>query len=247
MPRFKLTVEYDGTGLAGWQRQNDFPSVQGCLETALGKINGVWKEVVSAGRTDAGVHALGQVVHVDMEKPILPYNVMHGINFHLLELSPNIIVKHAEQVSDDFHARFSAIKRKYFYRIINRSARLSLDKYRAWHIPERLDSDLMHEAAQLLVGHHDFSTFRSTQCQSNSPFKTLERLDVTRLLDEVHIHTESRSFLHHQVRNMVGSLRLVGNGKWKPADLQAALLAKDRKYGGETAQPQGLYLTEVVY
>lgn len=247
MPRFKLTVEYDGTGLAGWQRQKDFPSVQAYLETAVGKITGKFQEVIAAGRTDAGVHAIAQVAHVDIERDITTYSVMHGINYHLLPLTAQVIVVKAELAEPDFHARFSAKGRSYFYRIINRQARLAVDINRAWHIPETLDAAAMHEAAQVLVGHHDFTTFRSTLCQAKSPVKTLDRLDIVRVGDEINIYAGSRSFLHNQVRNMVGTLRLIGNSKWKAADLQGALAAKDRKYGGETAPPQGLYLCSVAY
>ena len=247
MPRFKLTIEYDGTGLAGWQRQIEHVSVQAYLEVAIEKLSGTPVDIIAAGRTDAGVHALAQVVHADIVKDITPYNVMHGINYHLIPLTKQVIVTKAELVSDEFHARFSATRRSYFYRIINRSARLALDENRAWHIPETLDAGAMHKAAQILVGHHDFTTFRSSACQSKSPVKTLEKLDVVRFENEIHIHTASRSFLHHQVRNMVGALRLIGNKKWLEADLQQAMAAKDRSSGGETAPAQGLYLVEVSY
>jgi tRNA pseudouridine38-40 synthase len=247
MPRFKLTIEYDGTGLAGWQRQDDRASVESLLTEAAQKLAGAPCEVVGAGRTDAGVHAVAQVAHVDIPREMNPYNVMHAFNYHLAPLTDKVIVFKAEVVPDDFHARFHATARMYYYRIINRSARIALDLNRAWHIHEALDSDAMQEAAQLLIGHHDFTTFRSSECQSKSPVKTLDRLDVTREGEEIRIYTRSRSFLHHQVRNMVGSLRLVGNGKWKQKDLNTALLAKDRKCGGETAPAQGLYLEKVLY
>ncbi len=247
MARFKLTVEYDGTGISGWQRQNDQMSVQEYLETALQKLSGEHTKIIAAGRTDSGVHAVAQVVHADIQKEITPYNVMHGINFYLSQLTPQIIIRKAELVDDSFHARFSATGRSYFYRIINRQARLALAANRAWHIPELLDAKLMHEAAQILIGDHDFTTFRSTQCQSLSPLKTLERLDVIREGEEIHVTTSARSFLHHQVRNMVGSLRLIGNKKWTISDLKSALEAKDRRRGGEMAPAQGLYLMEVQY
>jgi tRNA pseudouridine38-40 synthase len=247
MTRFKLTIEYDGTGLAGWQVQDDRESVQGLLQEAAGRLTGAPCDVVGAGRTDAGVHALAQVAHLDIERKMAPYNVMQGLNYHLAPLTDKVIVLKAEPARDDFHARFHATARSYCYRIINRPARIALDLHRAWHIHDTLDVRAMHEAAQRLVGHHDFSTFRSSECQSKSPEKTLDRLDVTREGEEIRIVAGSRSFLHHQVRNMVGSLRLVGNGKWTVADLVAALEAKDRKRGGETAPAQGLYLTQVLY
>jgi tRNA pseudouridine38-40 synthase len=247
MVRFKLTVEYDGTGIAGWQRQNDQVSVQEYLEEAVQKFCGTAAEVIAAGRTDAGVHALGQVAHVDIAKDVNARNVMHGINFHLAPLTPQVVVTAAQQVSDDFHARFSATSRAYFYRIVNRQARLALAMNRAWHIPEPLDVGAMQQAAKMLCGHHDFTTFRSTECQAKSPEKTLDQLDVVRVEEEIHIRTSARSFLHHQVRNMAGALRLVGNGKWSLDDLQSALMAKDRTRGGETSPAQGLYLLQVTY
>lgn len=247
MPRYKLTIEYDGTNLMGWQKQNDVPTVQGYLEQAVEKFAGLYREVTAAGRTDAGVHALAQVAHVDIGRDVTAYSVMHGINFHLLPLTQQIIITAAEEVNDEFHARFSAIKRTYFYRIINRSARLALHEQRAWHVPELLDADAMQEAAKILLGNHDFTTFRSTMCQSRSPIKTLDKLEVRRDGEEIHIHTEARSFLHNQVRNMVGTLRLIGNRKWNGSDLHSALAAKDRTKGGETAPPQGLYLVSVTY
>lgn len=247
MPRFKLTIEYDGTGLAGWQKQKDAVSVQSLLEAACEKLTGTYQEITGAGRTDAGVHALAQVAHVDIVRDLDSYNIMHGINFHLQPLTSQIVVLAAEPVNDDFHARFSATARSYRYHIINRSARLALEQNRAWHIPEALDAKAMHEAAQTLLGQHDFTTFRSTMCQSKSPLKTLDKLDVVRAGEDIFIETKARSFLHNQVRNMVGSLRLIGNGKWSRQDLRKALEAKDRKMGGETAPPQGLSLVGVSY
>lgn len=247
MPRYKLTLEYDGTGLAGWQAQPDRASVQGYLEQAAAQLNGSATEVFGAGRTDAGVHAIAQVAHVDLHKTLKPYSVMQAFNFHLLPLTQQIIVTRAEQVDDDFQARFSATGRSYWYRIINRRARLAVARHRAWHIPEALDAAAMHRAAQCLLGHHDFTTFRSTECQAKSPLKTLDRLDVIQQGEEIHVLTSARSFLHHQVRNMVGTLRLIGNGKWTADDLKRALEAKNRTAGGETAPPDGLYLTQVRY
>ena len=247
MPRFKLTIEYDGTGLAGWQRQNEAITAQGLIEQAAEKITGEFQGLVVAGRTDAGVHAIAQVAHIDIAKDIEAHNVKNGINYYLAPISEQIIITNAEQVSDDFHARFSATQRYYFYRIINRNTRLALDKNRAWQIHEPLNVEAMHKAAQLLVGTHDFNSFRSTMCQSKTSIKTLEKLAVMRVGDEIHIHTNARSFLHNQVRNMVGTLRLIGNGKWSEQDLLNAIAAKDRKAGGETAPPEGLYLVSVSY
>lgn len=247
MPRYKLIVEYDGTGLAGWQKQPDRPSIQGFLEAAATQLNGAPVEVFGAGRTDAGVHAIAQVAHVDIEKPLKPYNVMQAFNYHLLPLTQQVIVMDCEEVGADFQARFSATGRSYWYHIINRRARLVLANNRAWHIPEALDATAMHQAAQALLGHHDFTSFRSTECQAKSPLKTLDKLDVIRQGDDIHVLASARSFLHHQVRNMVGTLRLIGNGKWTVDDLKNALAAKDRSAGGETAPPEGLYLTEVKY
>lgn len=247
MPRYKLTLEYDGTGLAGWQKQPDRPSVQGCLEEAAGKLNESPVEVFGAGRTDAGVHAIAQVAHMDLAKSHKPYSVMQAMNFHLLPHTQQIVVTAAEEVGEDFQARFSATGRSYWYRIINRRSRLALAQHRAWHIPEALDAKAMHKAAQALLGNHDFTTFRSTECQAKSPVKTLDKLDVIQNGEEIHVLASARSFLHHQVRNMVGTLRLIGNGKWSVSDLQNALAAKNRTAGGETAPPQGLYLTEVRY
>lgn len=246
MPRYKLTIEYDGTGLAGWQKQIGQLSVQELLEDAIEKFYGERLGLIVAGRTDAGVHALGQVAHVDFAKAYDAHNIIHGINFHLL---PNlqVVVHAAEQVADDFSARFSATQRCYVYRINCRNVRLTLDRERAWHVRDDLDEKAMQQAADLLRGTHDFSTFRDTRCQAKSPVKTLERIDVVREANEVRVYAEARSFLHHQVRNMVGSLRLVGNGKWTLADFKAALDAKDRRAGGETAPPEGLYLVEVRY
>ncbi len=247
MPRYKLTIEYDGTGLAGWQKQPDRPSVQGYLEVAASQLNEAPVEVFGAGRTDAGVHAIAQVAHVDLAKSIKPYSVMQAINYHLLPLTQQIVVTHAEEVGEDFQARFSATGRAYWYRIVNRRTRIVLAGNRAWHIPEKLDAAAMHRAAQKLLGHHDFTTFRSTECQAQSPMKTLDRLDIIQHGEEIHALVGARSFLHHQVRNMVGTLRLIGNGKWSDSDLMNALAARNRTAGGETAPAEGLYLTGVRY
>jgi tRNA pseudouridine38-40 synthase len=243
--RFKLTVEYDGGPFVGWQRQATGMSIQQALEEAVLRITAETADVQGAGRTDAGVHALAQVAHVDIEKEIAPEKLRDAINFHL-KPAP-IAVLAAEVAAPDFHARFSAIGRAYLYRIVNRRAPLTVDRSRAWRIGPSLDAAAMHDAAQVLIGKHDFTTFRASLCQAKSPVKTLDRLSVHRIGEEIQVIAESRSFLHHQVRNMVGTLRLVGEGKWSKADLQAALDAKDRSEGGPTAPPDGLYLTRVSY
>lgn len=249
MTRYKLTIEYDGRGLVGWQRQDNGPSVQQLLEEAGAKLAGHPVEMVAAGRTDAGVHAHGQVAHVDLDKELPPDRVRDGLNFWLVteNPAPQVAVLAAEAVSDEFHARFSAIGRRYLYRIVNRRAPLTTSRGLAWQVAKRLDADSMHRAAQILVGHHDFSSFRAVECQAKSPNKTLDRLDVVRQGEEILIHAEARSFLHHQVRNMVGSLKWVGEGRWSADDLARALGACDRRAGGPTAPPDGLSLTGVKY
>jgi tRNA pseudouridine38-40 synthase len=245
MPRYKLTIEYDGTPFVGWQVQDNGVSVQGVLAEAVLAFAGERAVVGGAGRTDAGVHALGQVAHVDLAKDWPADTVRDALNAHL---RPHpIAVLLAERVADDFDARFSAIKRHYRYRIVNRRADLSLEALRAWRIPRPLDAAAMQDAAQKLVGRHDFTTFRSTECQAKSPVKTLDRLDVARDGDEVRITAIARSFLHNQVRSMVGSLVHVGEGKWSADDLAAALAARDRTACGQVAPPQGLYLVRVEY
>ena len=245
MPRYKLTIEYDGAPYCGWQLQENGPSVQGALETAVKAICGEEVRVHGAGRTDAGVHALGQVAHVDLAKDWPPDTVRDALNAHLRPHPVAVLL--AERVADDFDARFSAIRRHYRYRIINRRADLALEVQRAWRVPRPLDATAMHDAAQRLVGRHDFTTFRSTECQAKSPVKTLNRLDVTRDGDEVDVVAVARSFLHNQVRSMVGSLVHVGEGKWSTDDLAAALAARDRAACGQVAPPQGLYLVRVEY
>jgi tRNA pseudouridine38-40 synthase len=243
--RWKLTIEYDGRPFVGWQRQANGLSVQQVMEEAVLGFTGETAQVQGSGRTDAGVHALGQVAHVDLAKPVGADTVRLALNDHLKGWP--VVVLAAEAVPEDFHARFSARERRYLYRILNRNAPPTLEKARVWWLPIALDVDAMHEAAQVLVGHHDFSSFRAAECQAASPVKTLDRLDVSRAGEEIHVVAAARSFLHHQVRNMVGSLSLVGRGKWRAADLGAALAAKDRRAAGPTAPPQGLYLTEVRY
>jgi tRNA pseudouridine38-40 synthase len=245
MTRFKLTIEYDGGGFVGWQRQDNGASIQQSLEEAVFRITGETVLVQGAGRTDAGVHALGQVAHVDIEKAIEAEKLKDAINYHL-KPAP-IAVLASEVAPDEFHARFSATGRAYLYRIVNRRAPLTVDHGRAWLVNAALDATAMHDAAQVLIGKHDFSTFRASLCQAQSPVKTLDRLSVHRFGEEIQVIAEARSFLHHQVRNIVGTLRLVGEGKWSKDDLRAALEAKDRTKGGPTAPPDGLYLTRVTY
>jgi tRNA pseudouridine38-40 synthase len=248
MTRYKILVEYDGTGLSGWQRQDNGPTVQAALEAAAAKLTGQDAEVVGAGRTDAGVHATGQVAHFDAEKELTTDAVRDGLNFWLRETGTiAVVVLSAEIAAPDFHARFSAIERRYIYRILNRRTPPALDRERVWWVPAALDAERMQEAAKCLEGHHDFSTFRAAECQAASPVKTLDQLDVVRDGEALHVEARARSFLHHQVRNMVGSLKLVGEGRWSVADLVAALEAKDRTKGGPTAPAAGLTLVEVRY
>jgi tRNA pseudouridine38-40 synthase len=245
MPRYRLTLEYDGGPFVGWQRQDNGPSVQAALEAAVAGFSGETVTAFAAGRTDAGVHAKGQVAHIDLSRDWDPFRIAEALNFHL---KPNpIAVIEAQAVADDFHARFSATERRYLYRIVNRRAPLALEHDRAWHVLPPLDDAAMHEAAQRLVGHHDFSTFRASLCQAASPVKTLTRLDVERVADTVLIRAAAPSFLHHQVRNIVGSLLPVGLGKWTADDISAALAARNRARGGETAPAHGLYLMAVSY
>jgi tRNA pseudouridine38-40 synthase len=245
MPRYKLTIEYDGAPFAGWQLQPDHPTVQGALEAAAQAIAGTDVRVHGAGRTDAGVHALGQVAHCDVAKNLSPGRFRDAMNAHL---RPHpVAVLSAEIVPETFEARFSAVKRHYLYRIRNTRANLALDVGRVWRVPRRLDAEVMHRAAQCLIGKHDFTTFRDTECQAKSPEKTLDQLDVTRDGDAINIVTSARSFLHSQVRSMVGSLVWVGEGRWSADDLSAALAARDRAACGIVAPPQGLYLVRVDY
>ncbi|MFY9989635.1 MAG: tRNA pseudouridine(38-40) synthase TruA [Rhodoplanes sp.] len=245
MPRYKLVIEYDGAPFVGWQVQENGVSVQATLEAAVAAVCGESISVRGAGRTDAGVHALGQVAHLDLTREWDADTVRDAINAHL---KPHpIAVLSAEIVAATFDARFSALKRHYLYRIVNRRAPLALEAARAWRVARPLDAEAMHAAAQNLVGRHDFTTFRAAECQAKSPVKTLDRLDVERSGEHVRIHASARSFLHHQVRSMVGSLALVGEGKWSPDDLARALEARDRKACGPVAPPDGLYLVGVDY
>ena len=247
MPRFKLTIEYDGRPYIGWQRQADGPTVQECLEDAVFAFSQERVEVAGAGRTDKGVHATGQVAHIELaSRKFDARTVMKAINA-LIRPEPIAVVA-AEAAADDFHARFSANERRYRYEILNRRAPPAIDQGRVWHVATPLDVDAMHAAAQRLVGHHDFTSFRATQCQSNSPEKTLDQLDIFREgEDRVVAIARSRSFLHHQVRNMVGTLKLVGEGKWTADKVSEALAARHRAAAGPTAPADGLYLTGVGY
>lgn len=245
MTRFAFTIEYDGTPYMGWQRQGHGPSVQQAIEEAIGRITGEEAVLHAAGRTDAGVHALAMRAHVKLEKRIEPFRLMEAIN---AQLRPEpIAILACETVADDWHARFSCIGREYLYRIVNRRAPLALEANRAWRVPQPLDAEAMHMAAQLLVGLHDFTTFRSVHCQSESPVKTLDRLDVRREGEHVLIEAAARSFLHHQVRSMVGCLAHVGMERWSADDLQAALEAKDRAALALNAPPNGLYFVRAIY
>lgn len=245
MPRYKLTIEYDGTPFVGWQRQDNGLSVQQVLEDAVLAFSGDEVRVGGAGRTDAGVHARGQVAHVDLTKDWPVDTVRDAIN---AQVRPHpVAVLMAERAPTDFDARFSAVKRHYEYVIIDRRPPLTLEFARAWQVPRRLDIETMHIAAQHLVGMHDFTTFRATECQAKSPEKTLDRLDISRAREAVVIRASARSFLHHQVRSMAGSLKLVGEGRWTPDDLKAALDAKDRRACGALAPSCGLYLVRVDY
>lgn len=245
MPRYKLTIEYDGAPFAGWQIQADRPTVQGVLTAAVEALSGEKANVQGAGRTDAGVHARGQVAHVDLAKDWDVDTIRDALNAHL---RPHpVAVLAAERAADDFNARTSAIKRHYLYRIVNRRADLTLDAGNAWRVPRPLDAAAMHAAAQRLVGKHDFTTFRSTECQAKSPLKTLDVLSVERNGDAIDVRASARSFLHSQVRSIVGSLVAVGDGKWSADDLTRALAARDRTACGQVAPPDGLYLMRVDY
>jgi tRNA pseudouridine38-40 synthase len=245
MQRFRLTIEYDGRPFQGWQRQANAPSVQQALEEALLAVTGETTTVHAAGRTDAGVHARGQVAHVDVEKPLDAFRLSEALN---ARLRPNPVAIIACELADrEFHARFDCVGRAYHYAIANRRAPLTFERGLAWQVARPLDAAAMHEAAQLLVGKHDFTTFRSVHCQSASAIKTLDRLDVVRQGDRILIVAEARSFLHHQVRSMVGCLRLVGDGSWQPGDLAAALAARDRAALGLNAPPDGLYFVSARY
>ncbi|SKB58668.1 tRNA pseudouridine(38-40) synthase TruA [Sphingopyxis flava] len=245
MTRFALTIEFDGRPFMGWQRQSHGPSVQQAIEEAATRITGEDAAVHGAGRTDAGVHAIAMRAHVDIEKPITPFRLMEALNAQLRPAPVAVLA--CETVADNWHARFSCIGRSYEYRIVNRRAPLTWDKGLSWQVAKPLDAGAMHGAAQLLVGRHDFTTFRSVHCQAASPVKTLDRISVSRHGDEIIVETAARSFLHHQVRSMVGCLVMVGEGKWSARDLKAALGAAKRSALGLNAPPDGLYFVEARY
>lgn len=245
MPRYRLTIEYDGTPFLGWQVQAGAATVQGALEAAVHRFTGETVSVRGAGRTDAGVHALGQVAHVDLTRDWEPFRVREALNFHL-KPAPVVVVECA-LADAGFDARFSAVGRHYLYRILSRRAPPALERNRVWWLTQALDAEAMHVAAQALVGQHDFTTFRAVACQARSPVKTLDRLQVARAGEEILIRASARSFLHHQVRSMVGSLKLVGEGKWTARDLAAALAAAERSACGPVAPAAGLYLVKVDY
>ncbi|MGE4430171.1 MAG: tRNA pseudouridine(38-40) synthase TruA [Sphingobium sp.] len=243
--RFAFTVEFDGRPFMGWQRQAHGPTVQQTIEEAIHAVTGETAVVHCAGRTDAGVHGMAMRAHADIEKPIAPFRLMEALNA-LMRPAPVAIIA-CEEAPEGWHARFSCIRRSYVYRIANRRAPLTFEKGLAWQIPQRLDEGAMARAAALLIGKHDFTTFRSTQCQADSPVKTLDRLDVIRRDDRIDVHASARSFLHHQVRSMVGCLALVGMGTWNVADMEGALTAADRSRLGLNAPPDGLFFVRADY
>lgn len=243
--RYKATIEYDGTGLVGWQRQENGPSVQQYIEEALHQLTQENTVIQGSGRTDAGVHARGQVAHFDIEKPFEPYKLQQGMNFYLQDAA--VAVLDVEPVHAEFNARFDATQRVYEYHIINRSAPLSLDRERAWHVHVSLESDAMYEAAQHLVGKHDFTSFRASECQAKTALRTIDYINLDRDQERIVITVAARSFLHHMVRNIVGTLHQVGVKKWAPEHVKKILEEQDRKMAGPTAPACGLYLTEIHY
>ncbi|MGH6877514.1 MAG: tRNA pseudouridine(38-40) synthase TruA [Rhizomicrobium sp.] len=243
--RYRVTLEYDGGPFAGWQRQENGPSIQAALEHAIFKLAGEQITVTGAGRTDSGVHALGQAAHFDLVKEFAPAKLRDALNYHM---RPDpVAVLDAKIVSPDFHARFLATARHYLYRILNRRAPPVLERGRVWHVARELNAEAMHAGARHLVGQHDFTTFRAAECQAQSPVKTLDAISVRGAGEEIHIEAKARSFLHHQMRSIAGTLKLVGEGKWHPREVAAALAARDRSRCGPVAPPDGLYLVRVDY
>ena len=245
--RYKIIVEYDGTTLLGWQKQLDGPSAQEFLEKSIFDFCGQTVEVCGAGRTDAGVHACAQAAHFDLAAPIDTFRIREAMNAHLRDLQAPVAVLAVEEVSDDFNARFSAKGRSYIYRITNRRAPLILDKYRSWWVYVPLDVEKMRQAAQYLLGHHDFSSFRAAKCQAKSPLKTLDVFEISQDGEDITCFVKAKSFLHHQVRNMVGTLKMVGDGHLAPQDVKDIIEAKNRAAAGPTAPAHGLYLKEILY
>lgn len=245
MPRYKITLEYDGTGFAGWQKQPDKPTIQQSLENAILKFSQENPETVAAGRTDAGVHARGQVVHFDLSKEYNMHNLIRGINYYMETRSIALI--QAEKTTPDFNARLHAKKRYYQYHIVNHSAVLALDRHRAWHVPKKLDIGAMKSASEILIGKHDFTSFRSSECQAKNPIRTLDEIKIESEGENIFLYFSAQSFLHHMVRNIVGTLKLVGEGKWQAEDIKNALEACNRSAAGPTAPPEGLYFMKVEY
>jgi len=247
MPRFRMLVEYDGTPYVGWQRQDNGHSVQAAIEKAIHSMTGERVSLRAAGRTDAGVHAYGQVCHVDLVRQRKPQTLANGVNAYLVAENEKVAIIEAEEVPETFDARFSATKRHYLYRIISRPAPIAIEAMRAWHIKKPLDHEAMHAAAQMLVGYHDFTTFRSIRCQARNPARTMERIDVSRSGELVEIRASAQSFLHNQIRSFAGTLKMVGEGKWTPENVKGALEARDRARCGPVAPPHGLYFMKVDY
>ncbi len=247
MPRFRMTVEYDGTPYVGWQIQENGHSVQGALQKSILSLTGETVSIRGAGRTDSGVHAMGQVIHADLSREWQPFKLRNALNAHLMMAGEKVVVVEVQSVDDEFDARFSALRRHYLYRILNRPSPLALEAKRAWWVARELDHEAMHAAAQTLVGHHDFTTFRSVHCQARSPVRTLDRLDVTRTGELIEIRASAQSFLHNQIRSFAGTLKMAGEGKMTPADVRAALDARDRTACGPVAPPDGLYFMKVDY
>lgn len=247
MPRYRLLIEYDGTPYVGWQRQDNGPSAQGAIEAAILSLTGETVSIRGAGRTDSGVHAMGQVAHADLTRAWQGHTLRNALNAHLGMAGERVVILDAAEVAEDFDARFSAKKRHYLYRIISRKAPLALEANRAWFVAKDLDHHAMHTAGQKLVGRHDFTTFRAAQCQANSPVRTIDRLEVTRSGDLIEMRVSAQSFLHNQIRSFAGTLKLAGEGKWTADDVRTALEARDRKACGPVAPPDGLYFMAVDY